>query len=155
MHLSNSTQSFLWGSKSGDLDDHGRTSILFLCRNAVYIRAVCLVLLKGSAVILHNWKDMLLQNFVTISLSCQIIINVYQVDLSSMRYGWPHHYASATESVDFLDTVSSKTFTSNVVNVVTGTWIYRWTRLSFSVWAHLSLFWRCYWLKKWHLEHQP
>ena len=66
----------------------------------------------------------------------QITNDVYQVGFSSMWYSCPHHYASATESVYFLDTVSSKPFISTFfkflffhLHVTTGTCINRWTRL--------------------------
>ena len=119
------------------------------------------VLLEGYVVILHNWKDMWLQNFVTITLSRQITIGVYQVGLSSMWYGCPHHYASASESVDFLDTDSRKMFISssetlalpsarrnkNLDSSLNQTVLQRCCGLTRCVWAHWSLFWRCRWFK--------
>jgi hypothetical protein len=50
-----------------------------------------------------------LQDFITITLGCQIPWNVHQRCLSSMRYCSPHHYTPTSESVDFLNTVISVT----------------------------------------------
>ena len=96
------------------------------------------VLLEDSVVILHNWKNMWLQNVVTIMLSRQITIGVYQLGPSSMWYGCVYHYAFAIEFVDCLpwyskqqnlDIVFSKLLLLIYLHVVTGTWIRRWTRL--------------------------
>ena len=41
MRLSNSSQRCSIGFKSDDKDGHGRTLMLFRCRNAIVVRAVC------------------------------------------------------------------------------------------------------------------
>jgi transposase len=56
---------------------------------------------------------MRLQDFITITLSCQIPWNVHQRCLSSMRYCSLHHYTPTSESVDFLNTVIGKVLISS------------------------------------------
>ena len=58
---------------------------------------------------------MRLQDFIAITLGCQIPWNVHQRCLSSMRYCSPHHYTPTSESVDFLNTVIGKALISSSV----------------------------------------
>ena len=58
---------------------------------------------------------MRLQDFITITLGCQIPWNVHQRCLFSMRYCSPHHYTPTSESVDFLNTVIGKALISSSV----------------------------------------
>ena len=87
---------------------------IFLCRNAIVIRPVfglalsrckvpslfCIIEGKVVAELRNNNSER------------QITNDVYQIGFSRMWYSCPHHNASATESVYFLDTVSSQPFIS-------------------------------------------
>jgi hypothetical protein len=70
------------------------------------------VMLEQSAIILHNGSNMVLQNFITVSLSRQYTVDMHQFSPPGVRYCSPHHHTIVTKYVGFLDAAHSNTFIS-------------------------------------------
>lgn len=62
-------------------------------------------MLKNSAINLHYWNNESL-HFVTVPLSPQVSVYVYQICSSGMGYYSLHHGTLPSKSVDFLDAIS-------------------------------------------------
>jgi hypothetical protein len=59
------------------------------------------VMLEQSDIILHNGKNMVLQNFITVPLSRQRTVDMDQFSPSCVRYRSPHHHTLSTSWMQF------------------------------------------------------